>query len=244
MTIGEIIRTKRKALSLTQEQIASHLGVSASAVYKWEKGASYPEITLLAPLARLLKIDINALMSFQDEPNEAEITKFIVNGYLEASRLKDFSDVYDDFFNKSMDKIREFPNCEMLIFAVLYICDIGDYLTGSDKQTHYQETFDKLYQQLSTSKKEWIKAFGLEGVTGEDQHWEAVLERTENEKALTEYRVMMLACNAAAGNLKSLTDNDKDSLIAGLFTWGVLSNLARINGLTKEELKQGFLKKS
>ena len=40
MKINEIIRKKRKALSLTQEQIAEYLGVSTPAVNKWEKGVS------------------------------------------------------------------------------------------------------------------------------------------------------------------------------------------------------------
>ena len=40
MKINAIIREKRKALSLTQEQIAEHLGVSTPAVNKWEKGGS------------------------------------------------------------------------------------------------------------------------------------------------------------------------------------------------------------
>ncbi len=40
MKINQIIREKRKALSLTQEQVADFLGVSAAAVNKWEKGDS------------------------------------------------------------------------------------------------------------------------------------------------------------------------------------------------------------
>ena len=40
MKIGTIIREKRKELTLTQEQLAGLLGVSASAVHKWEKGLS------------------------------------------------------------------------------------------------------------------------------------------------------------------------------------------------------------
>ena len=47
---------KRKELSLTQEQIAELLGVSTPAVNKWEKGSTYPDITLLPALARLLKL--------------------------------------------------------------------------------------------------------------------------------------------------------------------------------------------
>lgn len=40
MKINQVIREKRKELSLTQEQIADYLGVSTPAVSKWEKGGS------------------------------------------------------------------------------------------------------------------------------------------------------------------------------------------------------------
>ena len=40
MKINEIIRQRRLALNLPQEQVAARLGVSAPAVNKWEKGVS------------------------------------------------------------------------------------------------------------------------------------------------------------------------------------------------------------
>lgn len=40
MQIGEVIRTYRKKLNLTQEEMANRLGVSAPAVNKWENGGS------------------------------------------------------------------------------------------------------------------------------------------------------------------------------------------------------------
>ena len=40
MELGKTIRERRKALGLTQEQLADCLGVSAPAVHKWEKGVS------------------------------------------------------------------------------------------------------------------------------------------------------------------------------------------------------------
>ena len=66
MQIHEIIRTRRTALGLTQEQLAGKLGVSAPAVNKWERGNSYPDITLLPVLARTLRVDLNTLLSFHD----------------------------------------------------------------------------------------------------------------------------------------------------------------------------------
>ena len=55
MKINEIIRQRRIERNLTQEQVANYLGVTAPAVNKWEKGTSYPDITILPALARILE---------------------------------------------------------------------------------------------------------------------------------------------------------------------------------------------
>ena len=92
MKINEIIREKRKALSLTQEQIADFLGVSTPAVSKWEKGAAYPDITLLPALARLLKTDLNTLLSFQEDLTDIEIENFVTSVFKQT--------MYTEFENK------------------------------------------------------------------------------------------------------------------------------------------------
>ena len=79
MKINQIIREKRKELSLTQEQIAEFLGVSTPAVNKWEKGSTYPDITLLPALARLLKMDLNTLLSFNEDLTDIEIKTLSMN---------------------------------------------------------------------------------------------------------------------------------------------------------------------
>lgn len=38
MAICKVIQERRKALGLTQEQVAEYLGVTTPAVNKWEKG--------------------------------------------------------------------------------------------------------------------------------------------------------------------------------------------------------------
>lgn len=77
MKISEIIRYYRKKENLTQEQVANHLNISAPAVNKWEKEMSYPDITLLAPLARLLKIDVNTLLAFNEELTDEKVDNFV-----------------------------------------------------------------------------------------------------------------------------------------------------------------------
>ena len=70
--IGKVIQEKRKEVGLTQAQLAELLGVTAPAVNRWEKDLSYPDATLLAPLARVLKTDINSLFSFYSELSDKE----------------------------------------------------------------------------------------------------------------------------------------------------------------------------
>lgn len=45
--LSENIRSLRKARSLTQEQLAEALGVTAGVVYKWESRLSLPELPML-----------------------------------------------------------------------------------------------------------------------------------------------------------------------------------------------------
>ena len=70
--IGKIIQQKRKKSGLTQAQLADLLGVTAPAVNRWEKDLSFPDATLLAPLARCLKTDLNELFAFYDSLSDKE----------------------------------------------------------------------------------------------------------------------------------------------------------------------------
>lgn len=60
---GVLIAGRRKALGLTQKQLAERLLVSDKAVSKWENGASYPEVTLLPPLAQILGLTVDELLA-------------------------------------------------------------------------------------------------------------------------------------------------------------------------------------
>ena len=61
---GAKIAALRKIRNMTQEQLAAQLGISAPAVSKWETGSSYPDITLLAPLARVLGTNLDMIRYF------------------------------------------------------------------------------------------------------------------------------------------------------------------------------------
>lgn len=146
MKINQMIREKRKELSLTQEQIADYLGVSTPAVNKWEKGNSYPDITLLPALARLLRTDLNTLLSFQDDLSDAEIISFVdeVDKTVQEKG-------YDTAFQMAMDKIHDYPACESLIYSVIM------YLSGA--LILYNITETALYEKsLNHSSSGYLQA--------------------------------------------------------------------------------------
>lgn len=58
-TIGEKIAQLRKERSMTQEELASVIGVSAQSVSKWENSVTMPDIMLLPVLAGVFEITVD-----------------------------------------------------------------------------------------------------------------------------------------------------------------------------------------
>lgn len=146
MKINSIIKEKRLELNLTQEQLANHLGVSTPAVNKWEKGVSYPDITILPPLARLLKIDLNTLLSFNEDLTETEILAFTTSSFTNLNK-----ESYKEIFEKCMDKIHEYPTCDKLILSIAMSLLGGLYILNIENKDLFEEKLNQLHHQCANS---------------------------------------------------------------------------------------------
>ena len=62
MKFNEKIVRLRKIRGITQDELASAVGVSRQAVYKWESGQSYPEVAKLLEIKLLFNISIDDLL--------------------------------------------------------------------------------------------------------------------------------------------------------------------------------------
>lgn len=71
-TIGERIAIGRQNKQMTQEELASRLGVTPQAVSKWERGQGFPDITLLEGICTILSIDANILLGLNIPKNVVE----------------------------------------------------------------------------------------------------------------------------------------------------------------------------
>ena len=72
---GRFVISKRQAAGLTQRDLAERLFVTESAVSKWERGLSYPDITLVASLSRELGISEGELINASDDPATQQIAR-------------------------------------------------------------------------------------------------------------------------------------------------------------------------
>jgi len=76
-TLGKRISARRKALGMTQDQLAAELSISAQAVSKWENDQSCPDISILPALAKRLGMTTDELLGVtwdtkQEENEETE----------------------------------------------------------------------------------------------------------------------------------------------------------------------------
>ena len=70
--IANIIKTKRKELGLTQEELASKLHITEKAISRWEISRGTPDISLLIPLSKELNIEVSELLNGEENKKEIE----------------------------------------------------------------------------------------------------------------------------------------------------------------------------
>ena len=92
MEIGNQIKALRLRRGITQEALAQHLGVTAQAVSKWERGAATPDIGMLPDISAYFGITIDELFALSDETRMDRIQnmlwdiRFIPQADVDSSR--------------------------------------------------------------------------------------------------------------------------------------------------------------
>lgn len=70
--LQERLKEQRRALGVTQAELAGLLGVSARAVYMWEAGERKPDIGMLIRLVKVFSVSADYLLGLRDEPQAAQ----------------------------------------------------------------------------------------------------------------------------------------------------------------------------
>jgi transcriptional regulator with XRE-family HTH domain len=163
MQIGEVIRKYRKERNLTQEEMANRLGVTAPAVNKWENANSLPDILLLAPIARLLGISLDTLLSFREELTADEIQRLV---YEADERLK--SETYEKAFQWAKTIIEQYPNCEELVLQMAVVFDARRLFTADEvtDSEQYDDYIKNCYVRALASENENTRCQAADSLFG------------------------------------------------------------------------------
>ena len=88
-TFGAYIRRKRGEANLTQKELAQALYVTESSVSKWERGLSYPDVSLVPAICRLLGISEHEFFTAcdDDEASAQARAAAVWNGVVKGFRI-------------------------------------------------------------------------------------------------------------------------------------------------------------
>ena len=157
LNIGMNIKRLRLAKGLTQEQLAELLTISTAAVSKWEAKNTYPDITMLFPLAEIFGVTVDELLGYDEAKAKADVDKILA----EYQRLS-----IDGRFNDGKDLIvrarKKYPHDYRIMNK--YMWDIAGGSAGNDSQTLLKNK-DELTQLCDCI---------LEGCTQDDLRAEAI----------------------------------------------------------------------
>lgn len=84
-TFGAFVLRRRKELGMTQKEFAGKLYVTESAVSKWERGMSYPDITLIRSICDVLEVSEHELLT-GSEDTEKRTSEKLAEKYLRLTR--------------------------------------------------------------------------------------------------------------------------------------------------------------
>ena len=82
---GQLITELRKEKGLTQKQLAEALNVTDKAVSKWERGLSFPDISMLEPISELLGVSIMEILAGERQSGEETMSREEAQDLINAS---------------------------------------------------------------------------------------------------------------------------------------------------------------
>lgn len=137
LRIAETIVRLRKQKGITQDELATFLGVTKASVSKWENGQSMPDIILLPEIATYFDISVDELIGYQPQLSREQIQKH----YAELG--EDFAQLpFEEAFAKSEALVRKYYACYLFLLQICVLW-LNHYMLAEGK-TRQEEILGKL----------------------------------------------------------------------------------------------------
>ncbi len=140
LTIAGNISKFRHSRKITQEQLASFMGVTKASVSKWETGQSVPDVTLLPQLAAFFDVTIDELVGYNPQLSKEQIQKL----YLEFT--EDFAaQPFEAVMDKTHAYVKRYYSCYPFLVQICILW-LNHYTLaqGEANQSHVLEDLDQL----------------------------------------------------------------------------------------------------
>ena len=165
LKFADVILRQRKMRNMTQEELATALGVSAQAVSNWERGG-YPDITMLPAIANYFEMTIDALLGNDEVAQKEDIAAF-------------FRKVREELPNEDMDsRIRlgkeytlKYPKNYAIAHEMCWII----YRSNSDVRREHMDLLRSLCNKIiseCTTQTYREGAVEIMCTLGDDDDWE------------------------------------------------------------------------
>lgn len=116
INLGATIARERRAADATQGELAAHLGVTKSAVSKWELGQSMPDVALLPRIAAYFDLTLDELFDYRPQLTKDEVQRVSMDLYAQ------FFEQPDRAGERVEELIAEYYSCWQLLQQIGVIC--------------------------------------------------------------------------------------------------------------------------
>ena len=153
--LSENIRMFRKERKMTQEQLAEAMGVSVSAVYKWESDQSTPELRLILEMADLFHTSTDVLLGYEWRSQNAASA-------LERIKARLNEAAYEEAVTEAEKALKNFPNHFDVVYqsALLYL-KLGEDAEGRALSKRAVELLDHACELISQNQDEAVSEVSI-----------------------------------------------------------------------------------
>lgn len=137
LKFGNFIKELRKEKNMTQKDLAKKIGLTDKAISKWERGLSFPDITMLGSLAEIFDVDVTEILNGErgkEKISKEDIEKKIEEAVEKVTLKKEKRERRIKIFKRTVGII----SCVLFVLSFilqivyLFVLKPRDYVYASD----------------------------------------------------------------------------------------------------------------
>lgn len=136
LNIGQNIKKLRLSKGMTQERLAELLCISTAAVSKWEARNTYPDITMLLPLADIFGVTVDELMGHDTEKEQREVEEI-----LKECRTLEFNGRFEEADTLIINARKTHPQDYRIMRAYMWRLAGGENKQDNQKLSAHHDEF-------------------------------------------------------------------------------------------------------